>query len=79
MGECAKSISGLDFQRPTTEKYKNAVNSLPEHLQPIFEDMVASYQWAAFQRHDWPIVSYQVIVDLVNTGWRLPSHGTKEE
>jgi hypothetical protein len=61
-----------------SEKHEQARNSLPEELQPIFDDFVADYKFHATKRHGAPYVSYIVLADMVRAGWRLAADGMAE-
>jgi hypothetical protein len=51
-------------------KEKEARDSLPDELKPVFDDFVADYKYAATLRHGQPYVSYIVLADMVKAGWR---------
>ena len=51
-------------------KYLEALSSLPEHLQPIYRAMVEEYKFHALSRYGRAWVAYDVIADLVRSGWR---------
>jgi len=57
-------------QRP---KFHEARESLPEELRPVYDDMVADYEFMALKHHGRKFVSYKIIADLVKEGWRLPT------
>lgn len=57
--------------RPRSEKREQARSSLPDDLKPVFDELVADYQFAAIKRHGAKWVSYAVLVDLVRAGWGL--------
>ena len=54
-----------------SEKHEQARNSLPEELQPVFDDFVDDYRFSATKTHGSPFVSYAVLANLVRAGWRL--------
>ena len=54
-------------------KKDEAKKSLNEGLEDIFERLVAEYQYHCIVRYGRPFVSYAVLSDLVNGGWR-PTH-----
>ena len=47
-----------------------ARESLPSQLRGVFDKLVEDYRFAAFERHGSPFVSYRVLADLVELGWR---------
>ena len=54
-------------------KKEEAIKSLDKGLEDIFERLVAEYQYHCILRYGRPFVSYAILADLVNGGWR-PSH-----
>lgn len=57
-----------------TQKHNEARDSLPPELVPLFDNLVAEYQFLAMKHHGSPFVSYIVLADLIRAGWR-PSDG----
>jgi predicted methyltransferase len=53
-----------------SEKQLEVRNSLPDDLKPVFDDFIADYKYAATLRYGRPYISYDVIADMVKTGWR---------
>ena len=51
-------------------KYMQALVSLPEELRPIYKAMVEEYKFNALKRYGRAWVAYDVIADLVRSGWR---------
>lgn len=51
-------------------KYLQALNSLPEDLRPAYKEMVEDYKFFALKRYGRAWVAYDVIADLVRSGWR---------
>lgn len=51
-------------------KYAVAMNSLPEELRPIYRALVEEYKFHALVRYGKAWVAYDVIADLVKSGWR---------
>lgn len=62
-----------------SEKHEQARNSLPDELQPIFDDFVTDYKFYATKRHGAPYVSYIVLADMVRGGWRLAADPLPDE
>lgn len=60
-----------------SQKEKEARDSLPDELKPVFDDFVAGYKYAATLRHGRPYISYIVLADMVRSGWRLSTEPTK--
>jgi hypothetical protein len=54
---------------PREDRRAAARASLPEALQPVFDELVEDYRFAALQVHGLPMVSYGVIAKLVREGW----------
>ena len=54
-----------------SEKHDEARGRLPEELHAVFDELVADYRHAATIRHGSPFVSYAVLADLVEIGWRF--------
>lgn len=57
-------------QKPRSPKHEEARNSLPEELQPVFDELIADYHFATIQRFGRGYVAYGVLADLVRVGWR---------
>ncbi|MDY0167609.1 MAG: hypothetical protein RBS80_13765 [Thermoguttaceae bacterium] len=53
-----------------SEKHEKARGSLPEELQPIFDQFVEDYKFAGTIHHGSPFVSYIVLAEMVKAGWR---------
>ena len=60
-----------------SQKEKEARDSLPEELKPIFDDFVADYKYAVTIRHGNPYISYFVLADMVKAGWRCVTKSQK--
>ena len=60
-----------------SEKYFEARKSVPEELWPILDQLVEAYAFYALERHGGAYVSYGVIADLINAGWR-PAQAAKQ-
>jgi hypothetical protein len=56
-----------------SEKHEYARNTLPQDLQPVFDDFVRDYKFSAEMHHGSPFVSYIVLAEMVKAGWRLSS------
>jgi hypothetical protein len=54
-------------------KYAAAMSSLPEELRPIYRALVEEYKFHALVRYGRAWVAYDVIADLVKSGWRPTS------
>jgi hypothetical protein len=52
-------------------RYLAALSSLPEELKPIYKDLVEEYKFHALTRYGRAWVAYDVIADLVRSGWRV--------
>ena len=62
-----KEIDDVPARGP---KYLEALSSLPEQLKPIYTAMVEEYKFHALRRFGRAWVAYDVIADLVRSGWR---------
>jgi hypothetical protein len=51
-------------------KYLEALSSLPEQLRPVYKALVEEYKFHALTRYGRAWVAYDVIADLVRSGWR---------
>ena len=60
----------FDQVRAKGPKYEKALASLPEELRPIYKALVEEYRFHAFARYGTAWVAYDVIADLVRSGWR---------
>ena len=54
-----------------SEKHEAARSSLPEELRPVFDQFVEDYKFAGTIHHGSPFVSYIILAEMVNAGWRL--------
>ena len=54
-------------------KKEEARKELPEELRPLFDRLVAEYQYHCMVRYGRPFVSYAVLSDLIRDGWQ-PTH-----
>jgi len=46
-------------------------DSLPEELQPIYDQLVDEYMYYALMRTGKGWAAYEIIADLVKSGWRV--------
>lgn len=53
-------------------KFREARNSLPESLRPVYDQLVDDYAFATARFYGQGYVSYRVLASLVETGWRPP-------
>ena len=51
-------------------KYLKGLSSLPEELRPIYKEMVEEYKFHALKHYGKAWVAYDVIAELVKSGWR---------
>jgi hypothetical protein len=51
-------------------KYLQVLSSLPEPLRPIYKALVEEYKFYALTHYGKAWVAYEVIADLVKSGWR---------
>jgi hypothetical protein len=52
------------------QKYLEVLSSLPEQLRPTYKALVEEYKFHALARYGRAWVAYDVIADLVRSGWR---------
>lgn len=62
-----------DRVAPRGPKYTAAMNALPDELRPIYRALVEDYRFHALLRYGTAWVAYDVIADLVKSGWRPTS------
>jgi len=55
-----------------SEKYQEALRSLPKELQPIFRQLVEEYAYHTQLIYGKRYVSYIVLAELVKSGWAPP-------
>ncbi len=60
-----------------TEKYYEAVATIPDDLVPVFDELVDQYKFSSLKVTGKSFVSYMVIAELVLSGWR-PSDDIRE-
>ena len=51
-------------------KYLAALAALPEELRPIYKALVEEYKFYALTHYGRAWVAYEVIAELVKSGWR---------
>lgn len=51
-------------------KYIEALEVLPDHLVPVFDNFIEHYKFAALKQHGRAMVSPLVIAELALMGWR---------
>lgn len=56
-----------------SEKYQKALGSLPEHLRPIFRQMVEEYAFQTHIKYGKGYVAYEVLAEMVRNGWAPPA------
>ena len=60
-----------EIKRGRSEKHEAARGSLPEELRSVFDQFVDDYKFAGTIHHGSPFVSYIILAEMVNAGWRL--------
>jgi hypothetical protein len=60
----------MSEEKQRSEKHELARSTLPEELQPFFDEFVEDYRFAATKHHGSPFVSYIVLAEMVRMGWR---------
>ena len=53
-----------------TEKHREARETLPDELKPVFDALVEEYKFFASVHYGSRLVSYIILADLVRAGWR---------
>ena len=56
--------------KPRTDKYEQARNSLPDDLKPVFDELVEDYKFASVKQLGGGYVAYNVLAEIVRIGWR---------
>lgn len=64
-------------QEKKNQKRGAAREALPAGLRPIFDELVADYQFAGLKHYNRPFVSYLILADLVREGWRCTAPRTE--
>ena len=54
----------------TSQKLKEAEETLPEELKPVFRRLVDEYEYLTSVHYGRGYVAYKVLADLVLAGWR---------
>jgi hypothetical protein len=44
--------------------------SISVDLKPVFDDLVTDYKFLSTKHHGRAFVSYAILADLINMGWR---------
>jgi hypothetical protein len=58
-------------------KYQRARDALPENLRSIYRDLVADYAFHTLTKYGKGYVAYEILAELVKSGWRRPVQATK--
>jgi hypothetical protein len=64
----------------TSEKFREAEETLPEGLRPLFRRFVEEYEYLTYLHYGRGYVAYKVLADLILAGWRPsdpPEPGSK--
>ncbi len=67
----------MDFEK--SEKYQRAFESLPEQLRPIFRQMVEEYIFLTHVKYGKGYVAYEVLAEMVRSGWTPPPGTARSE
>lgn len=60
-----------------SEKHELARNNVPDELKEVFDEFVEHYKYAATKHHGFPFVSYVVLAEMVELGWRCVAEASK--
>jgi len=63
---------GTEQKPKRTPTYVEGERMLPSELYPVFEQLMAEYQFASFKHHGKKFASPKVIAELILMGWRSP-------
>lgn len=61
-----------------SEKYQDALSSVPQKLRPIFRQLVDEYAYHTQLIYGKRYVSYIVLAELVKAGWAPPEGTVKD-
>ena len=67
----------MDFEK--SEKYQAARDSLPEELRDVYHQLVAEYSFHTTVKYGRGYVAYEVLAELVRSGWRPTEKGDGNE
>ena len=67
----------INFEK--SEKYKAARDSLPSELREIFRQFVEEYSFHTMVKYGRGYVAYEVLAELVRSGWRPTAEGQSHE
>jgi hypothetical protein len=59
-----KEIAGISLKK------QEAMESLPDVLLPIYEQLIEDYRFSCITRYGRSFVSYVILADLIKLGWR---------
>lgn len=55
---------------PSSPRFREAREGLPEELRPVYDEMVADYSWLTTKTFGRGYVAYAVLAEMVRIGWR---------
>jgi hypothetical protein len=55
---------------PKSPKFREARESLPPTLRPVYDEMVRDYSWCTTKSFGRGYVAYAVLAEMVRMGWR---------
>ncbi len=61
------------MKSPRGAKYLAVLSALPEELRPIYKALIEEYKFYALKHYGRACVAYDVIAELVKSGWRPTS------
>lgn len=62
-----------------SEKHEEARESVPKDLRDVFDELVEHYRFAATKHHGKPYISYVVLAELVELGWRYVERDSRSD
>ena len=66
-------------ERERSEKHEVARNRVPDELKGVFDEFVEHYKFATTKHHGSPFVSYVVLAEMVNLGWRCVEESSEKK
>lgn len=67
----------MDLEK--SDKHKAARDSLPKELHEVYRQIVSEYAYHTTVKYGRGYVAYEVLAELVRSGWRSRDSGDKSD
>lgn len=63
----------------SSERYREALRSFPEHVKPNFSQLVEECAFQTYIKYGKGYVAYEVLAEMVRNGWTPPPGTSRRE